>query len=288
MVKTYDVKNNEEFKSCEPSYFQYLDLFSIMFDPDNSPITKNFSLKNIFPLNTIINISKAGVFLFTFFGMIYFNNYSKAAWCYLALHGSYGVIWIAKDLIFGDKGFKIKVNIIVAITLIVVLLLYYTMSFMIVTKRCDQNPSDERIFICFFLYILGVVLMIATDVQKYVVLEYKKGLIDNYLLKNNRNTNFFGEMMLYSSFAILTTSYIPFAILISIWSTVFVSRIWTKERSLMKKEGYIKYKKNSYILLFKIFSKDIYNVLFYSFIVFVSYLCYNNGGIEKSIKLLIN
>ena len=37
----------------------------------------------------------------------------------------------------------------------------------------DQNPNPERIFGCFLLYIIGLILMIATDVQKYVQLQYK-------------------------------------------------------------------------------------------------------------------
>ena len=40
-------------------------------------------------------------------------------------------------------------------------------------------------------------------------------------------------------------------LLIAVWSTFFVGRIYLKEKSLQKKEGYDSYCKNSYLILFK-------------------------------------
>ncbi len=36
----------------------------------------------------------------------------KAAWVYLALHGSYGLVWILKDLAFPDPNWQKKVTIL--------------------------------------------------------------------------------------------------------------------------------------------------------------------------------
>ena len=79
----------------------------------------------------------------------------------------------------------------------------------------------------------------------------------------------------------------PFIVLAFVWVTVYVSRIWLKERSLMKKEGFKNYAKNSYLLIFKIFENHMLNILFYSFFVCFGYILYINGGIEKSIKKFI-
>ena len=53
---------------------------------------------------------------FYIFGMmVYFDNYSLAAYLYLALHGSYGMIWLLKDFTFPDGSFQRKVCIVPAV-----------------------------------------------------------------------------------------------------------------------------------------------------------------------------
>jgi hypothetical protein len=98
---------------------------------------------------------------------------------------------------------------------------------------------------------------------------------------NNRNTNYFGEIMLYSSFAFLVNRWEAFAILFSIWFTVFFGRMYQKEMSLRKKDGYEKYGNRSYMVLFKIFSSDALNAALYAGIVLVILMIYNAGGIQK-------
>lgn len=53
------------------------------------------------------------------------------------------------------------------------------------------------------MYIIGVVFMLLTDVQKYLVLMHKKGLISFGMNGWSRNMNYVGEMMLYASFGVL-------------------------------------------------------------------------------------
>ena len=64
------------------------------------------------PLNWIINVPKAGYWIFMLSLMIYFGNYSLGAWIYLTLHGSYGVLWFVKDLVFPDKTFQTNVTLL--------------------------------------------------------------------------------------------------------------------------------------------------------------------------------
>ena len=55
---------------------------------------------------------------------------------------------------------------------------------------------------------------------------------------------------------------------------MFVSRIYLKECSLRKKEGYKKYKENSYIILFKFTQNDFINILIYIAIIIFIILCF--------------
>jgi len=56
--------------------------------------------------------------------MLYYQNFSRGAWLYLSLHGTYGIIWILKDIIFPDKTFQVKVSLIGCSCVSIVLLLY--------------------------------------------------------------------------------------------------------------------------------------------------------------------
>jgi len=106
------------------------------------------------------------------------------------------------------------------------------------------------------------------------------------MLETNRNPNFLGEMLLYSSFAFLVDTFSAFIILISIWSTIFVSRIVLKEKSLSQKEGWQKYKNNSYLLLHRYFKNDLMNIGIYFFGVWFLIFFYQNGGVESTLKKL--
>jgi hypothetical protein len=57
------------------------------------------------PMSLMINIQKAGMPIYLCFLIWYFDNYSDVMIMYSVLHGSYGVFWYLKHLIFPDKTF---------------------------------------------------------------------------------------------------------------------------------------------------------------------------------------
>ena len=56
-------------------------------------------------LRWTVNINKGLMPLYLISLMNYFDNFSLGAWLYLSLHGSYGVWWVIKDLVFPDANF---------------------------------------------------------------------------------------------------------------------------------------------------------------------------------------
>ena len=242
----------------------FLYKIALIADPNHSFIS--FGPKLI-PLNLLINIQKAGTIFVMFLLMVYCNNYSLGAWVYLSLHGTYGIIWILKDCIFPDKTFKQLVTIPVAFLISIVLMMYWGIGFLMIFGYGDQNPSPRRIFLSMFVFTLGLFFMVCTDLQKFIILSHKKGLIDTYFLARNRNTNYMGEMMIYFSFVFITNHIIGYLIVIAIWISLFSCRMYLKEVSLSKKEGYKHYKENSYLFLFKIVDSDIGNIIIYSIII---------------------
>jgi steroid 5-alpha reductase family enzyme len=57
--------------------------------------------------------------------------------------------------------------------------------------------------VCLMMYMFGVVLVMLTDAQKYLVLREKRGLITHCMHGWSRNMNYVGEMMLYSAIGLL-------------------------------------------------------------------------------------
>jgi len=72
--------------------------------------------------------------------------------------------------------------------------------------------------------------------------------------------------MLYLSFAILSSDWRGYFIVFFIWITVFSINMLCKDMSLSKKKGFEAYKKRSYLFLFKLFTKDYQNALFYTIV----------------------
>ena len=194
-------------------------------------------------LNQIINLHK-GLTLFVVFGMMYFyDNYSISAWTYLALHGTYGILWLLKEKIFPDPYFKDEINTVTAITGFILLGSYWVAPFLLISANVVvPNPL---IAACISINILGVFLHFASDAQKYFTLKVKKDLIKEGFFKRIRNTNYLGEVLIYLSFAILSMSFVPFLILGIFFCIVFIPRMLKKDKSLEKYESFNEYRKKT-------------------------------------------
>lgn len=74
----------------------------------------------------VINIHKISVGPLTLLLMVLAQDFSLAAWLYLALHGVYGILWVAKDIAFGDPSWRLPCSVGSAIaTFVFPLALYY-------------------------------------------------------------------------------------------------------------------------------------------------------------------
>ena len=201
-------------------------------------------------LNQIINLHK-GLTVFVVMGlMMFYKNYSIAAWVYLSLHGTYGILWLLKEKIFPDPYFKEKINLITSITGFIFLGSYWIAPFILISSQ--KSISYPIIAASISINIIGVFLHFASDAQKYFTLKIKKELIQDGFFKKIRNTNYLGEILIYLSFAILSMSFIPFAILAIFFFVVFLPRMIKKDKSLSKYDSFNEYKQRSGLLLPKL------------------------------------
>ena len=92
-------------------------------------------------------------------------------------------------------------------------------------------------------------------------------MIDDGYNKYTRNPNYLGEILLYSSFAVLVNDAWVWFIMGYMWGIVFVMRMAIKDYSLSKKKGWQEYKETSWILLPKFFGKTTYALAVYAFLI---------------------
>ena len=105
------------------------------------------------------------------------------------------------------------------------------------------------------------------------------------MFARTRNPNYLGEILLYLSFAILTGNTISYAILITIWCTLFALNMICKDRSLRRKAEWKIYEKQSSILLPRFFTNDYLHYLFYVICVIFFYYDYQFGGYIGLLKI---
>jgi len=112
-----------------------------------------------------------------------------------------------------------------------------------------SEPSNFMLMFCISLHTLGVVIMMASDCQKYYTLKYHKGLIEEGMFKYIRHPNYLGEMMLYGSYALLVNHWIPWVILVWVWSGIFLVNMVMKEASMSRYPEWESYKARTGMLL---------------------------------------
>jgi protein-S-isoprenylcysteine O-methyltransferase Ste14 len=201
----------------------------------------------------IVNFQKGGTFLFLGALMLFYGNGTPAAWLYLALHGTYGLAWLMKDLAFPDPGFQVRVTIGGGINaFLLVLGPYWSFGWLLIsgTSRPAYPLADPAWFaLCTSLCLLGCGLMLAADAQKYFTLRLRPGLITDGLHRWVRHPNYLGEMMVYGSFALLAWHWFPPLVLAFVWGFVFAPNMIRKEASLARHPGWAEYRRRTWWVL---------------------------------------
>ncbi|MBL8019239.1 MAG: DUF1295 domain-containing protein [Leptospirales bacterium] len=179
---------------------------------------------------------------------------SITAWVYLALHGTYGILWILKSQIFGDKQWEQPVTLIRGGMLVSGLSLYWISPLVITYYGVQAHPIQIAVAVAMFGF--GVFFHFASDLQKHISLKLQPGLITTGLFSRTRNPNYFGELLIYTSFALLPiqgfswwVGFLPAVAFASIIAVEWIPNILRKERSLSRYPEFAAYKKRSALLI---------------------------------------
>ncbi|KAG5502878.1 hypothetical protein JKF63_04648 [Porcisia hertigi] len=168
------------------------------------------------------------------------GNLSATAMTYTALHGSYGLCWYLKHLVFPDPRWDVKITIGSTICAITTVLGPY---WMIAYNAIMGGTERSNLSLCAatMVYALGLVMMMGADGQKYFVLRERKGLVTNGFFARTRNPNYLGEMMIYSSFAFVSNHMSSWVVLLVIWTCVFLPSMLSKDIRMSRHAGWKEY-----------------------------------------------
>ena len=182
-------------------------------------------------LKHFIDIHKGLNSIFILFLMYFYNSWDNLiAWLYLALHGTYGVLWITKSRFFPDKQWENKTSILYGLTIWFGLSLYWISPYILTSGTNFFPILNEPNYIfyasCIIMYIVGVFLHFTSDMQKHIYLKLNPGnLITDLMFARIRNTNYLGEFFIYMGFTLLACDWLPLIALL-----LFICFIWIPNR----------------------------------------------------------
>jgi steroid 5-alpha reductase family enzyme len=199
-----------------------------------------------------INAHKALVIPVVLGLMWFYGNWSTEAFIYLSIHGTYSLLWLVKEATYPDRRFEEQQPLWIG-TLFIFLPLagYYVAPYLLISRHLSLPPY--LIGIVLFLFTSGIFLHYVGDAQKYYTLKLKKGLIEEGLFSRTRNPNYLGEILIYTSFALMSHHWLPFLILGGWIFGFFIRNMLKKDRSLSRHPQFEEYKKRTGLLFPKLF-----------------------------------
>lgn len=201
---------------------------------------------------TFINVHKILVVPIVVGMMWFYQNWSTEAFIYLGLHGTYSILWLIKHTLYPDKKFEEKLPVwIGAVFIFLPLAGYYVAPYLLMSRHVTIPPS--LIGLVLFLYIMGIFLHFVSDAQKYYTLQVKRGLIQEGIFSRTRNPNYLGEILIYTSYAIMSLHWLPFLILAGWVFGFFVRNMLAKDKSLSRYQEFAEYKKRTGLVFPKLF-----------------------------------
>jgi steroid 5-alpha reductase family enzyme len=177
---------------------------------------------------------------------------SPSLWVYLAIHGIYGVLWVMKSRVFGDKNWERPCTPKRFVMLVGGLLAYWAAPVLLATSGREAPPALLGFAVALFGF--GVFLHFASDMQKHLWIELRRGhLLHTGLWSRTRNPNYLGELCIYTSFASLSLHWLPFVFFGSVIAVEWIPNMLRKDKSLSRYPEFAAYAQRSGLLFPRLF-----------------------------------
>jgi protein-S-isoprenylcysteine O-methyltransferase Ste14 len=199
-------------------------------------------------VGTWINLHKALVIPVVLSLMALYGNWSVEAFVYLSLHGTYSLLWLAKQSLYPDRRFADSQPLWIGFLFVFVPLAgYYMAPYLLISRYVSLAPWYIALAIA--VYIAGIFLHYVSDAQKYFALKARKGLITDGLFARTRNPNYLGEILIYVAYAMLSLHWLPFAIEAAWILGFFWPNMKKKDASMARYPEFAGYKARTGMLL---------------------------------------
>lgn len=180
--------------------------------------------------------------------MAFYDQWANVtAWVYLALHGTYGILWVLKSRSFPDRQWEQQTSLGFGLVIWASLSLYWIAPWLITSRGIQAPPW--LIGLCVAMYGVGVFYHFTADMQKHVALQLRPGLITDGLWATNRNPNYFGELLIYAGFSLLAMHWVPLAALSLFVAAVWLPNMRRKDRSLSRYPQFGEYRARSRLFI---------------------------------------
>jgi steroid 5-alpha reductase family enzyme len=194
-----------------------------------------------------IDMHKALVIPVTVAAMLIFGNFSTVMWLYLAMHGTYSILWLIKGRTYPDRRFAQQMPIWIGILFVFLPLAgYYAAP--ILLAWLHPNVPGWAVALGVSIFTFGIFLHYVSDAQKYLTLRLHPGLIETGLFARTRNPNYLGEIMTYMGYAIISWHWIPFVVNFAWIFGFFLRNMIKKDRSMSRLPGFAAYKARTGLL----------------------------------------
>jgi len=211
------------------------------------------------------------------------TRYGPAAMVIMVTHTVYGLAWVYKDVHFPDYNWLTPMTFLGFLLVFVYPLgMYYLPMYCLVTQHCGPTFGfgDELglVGIGLAFNMVGFFYHFCGDNQKYFQLKYQRprGLITDGLFAHCRNPNYFGEIMLYTGWAIMSMSWLVWPAFLTAWLIIFWPNMLNKEASMSRYQQFAAWKARTGFVI-PWLPTMVYDMLINGL---------NRGGIPEEDKLL--
>ncbi len=195
-----------------------------------------------------INLHKILVWPVVLGLMWWFANTSIEMCIYLALHGTYALLWLLKQRWYPDSRFNVRRPVWIGIVFVFLpLWSYYVAPYLLASRH--PSLSAPVIAAIVALYTLGVFFHYVGDAQKFYTLRASPSLITDGLFSHVRNPNYLGEIMIYCAYAALSAHWLPFLIVAGWSAFFFIPGARAKDKSLSRYPDYAAYRARTWALI---------------------------------------